>query len=62
MNCVSHNLAKAASLPSQSQTEIDHEEHEGHEVFYFFMFFMPFLVEHFLAQNARSCLGRYWMV
>jgi hypothetical protein len=27
--------SKAASLPSQNQTEINHEEHEGHEVFLF---------------------------
>jgi hypothetical protein len=24
-----------------------------------FMLFMSFMVEHFLAQNARSCLRRY---
>jgi hypothetical protein len=31
------NLDKAASLPSQNQTKINHEEHEGHEVFLFFI-------------------------
>jgi len=38
-----HHLPKAASLPSQNQTDINHE---GHEVFYasFFMLFMPFMV------------------
>jgi hypothetical protein len=33
------------------------EDHEGHDVFLFFMIFMSFMVEHFLAQNARSCLS-----
>jgi hypothetical protein len=50
---------KAASLPGENQTEINHEEHEGHEVFLFFMVFMPFMVEHFLARNARRCLSSY---
>jgi hypothetical protein len=36
-------------LPSQNQTEINHEEHEGHEGFLFFMFFMSI----FLPKNQE---------
>jgi hypothetical protein len=50
--------SKSLTWPSQNQTEFNHEGHEGQEVFLFFMPFMSFMVEHFLAQNARSCLSR----
>jgi Na+-driven multidrug efflux pump len=36
---------------------------KGMKFFYssFFMVFMPFIVEHFLAQDARRCLSRYFV-
>jgi hypothetical protein len=45
------NLAKAASLPSQNQTQINHEEHEGHEVFYSSGSSCPSWLNIFLPKN-----------